>query len=305
SRRPMVGGGILSSLFARYQEKENKDSQQARAYAPPFLPSEGDKVRPAWVFGFLKQPYTIRPQLKVHMPNFGLSDGDAMAIAQWFTEKYAAGWPRRLAKEVRFQKGFTQEELGREAHVGDNVRLLESNALVSADVIDRLTRYAKDAGISIPDAPHALEFIQEREEAYRTAVEAENPHYFEHALAMTTPKGGNCFNCHWRGETKPTGPDDAWAPDFDRVRERLRPDWIRRWLSDPQQIYPGTKMPTLFQPGQQVFQDIFPASSEVQIRGLKDLLMNWERYGSGATSRPVAMSTPKDATPPAGSGGTR
>jgi hypothetical protein len=30
------------------------------------------------------------------------------------------------------------------------------------------------------------------------------------------------------------------------ARERLKPEWIKQWLWDPQQLAPGTKMPTFF-----------------------------------------------------------
>jgi cbb3-type cytochrome oxidase cytochrome c subunit len=36
------------------------------------------------------------------------------------------------------------------------------------------------------------------------------------------------------------------APDLGLAHERLRPEWIVRWLFDPQKIAPGTKMPTFF-----------------------------------------------------------
>jgi hypothetical protein len=56
------------------------------------------------------------------------------------------------------------------------------------------------------------------------------------------------------------------------ARNRLKADWIVRWLLDPQLIQPGTKMPKFFREG--VFQDIFPGTPEEQAEALKDLLMN-------------------------------
>ncbi len=57
-------------------------------------------------------------------------------------------------------------------------------------------------------------------------------------------EGLACINCH----------DFAWfksgsatpAPDMSTIGQRLRPDWFRRWMQDPQRILPGTQMPTYF-----------------------------------------------------------
>ncbi|MBI3988000.1 MAG: c-type cytochrome, partial [candidate division NC10 bacterium] len=56
----------------------------------------------------------------------------------------------------------------------------------------------------------------------------------------------DCFSCHQQGERKPEGPPEGWAPDLTLAKTRLRPDWIVKWLQDPQKIQPGTKMPTFF-----------------------------------------------------------
>ena len=42
--------------------------------APPMLTPEGAKVRPEWLYAFLREPITIRPWLDVRMPSFGLED---------------------------------------------------------------------------------------------------------------------------------------------------------------------------------------------------------------------------------------
>ena len=42
--------------------------------APPLLTPEGAKVKPDWLYAFLRGPITIRPWLEVRMPTFGLDD---------------------------------------------------------------------------------------------------------------------------------------------------------------------------------------------------------------------------------------
>ncbi len=48
----------------------------------PDLSFEGDKVRPAWLFDFLKGPHRIRSTVKARMPNFLLSDREALALTK-------------------------------------------------------------------------------------------------------------------------------------------------------------------------------------------------------------------------------
>ncbi len=56
----------------------------------------------------------------------------------------------------------------------------------------------------------------------------------------------DCWTCHQQGDIPPKGDPASWAPDLKLARERLRPGWTARWLWDPQQVQPGTKMPTFF-----------------------------------------------------------
>lgn len=56
----------------------------------------------------------------------------------------------------------------------------------------------------------------------------------------------NCWTCHQQGNIKPSGDPASYAPDLKMAKERLKPEWISKWLWDPQQLAPGTKMPTFF-----------------------------------------------------------
>src|SRR5206468_11734772 len=58
-----------------------------------------------------------------------------------------------------------------------------------------------------------------------------------------------CMSCHPTGSKLPPGRDPSdLAPDLMLAHERLRPDWILKWLEDPQKIANGTRMPTFFAP---------------------------------------------------------
>lgn len=53
-----------------------------------------------------------------------------------------------------------------------------------------------------------------------------------------------CLSCHDFKGAKSGG--DLRGPDLARVHDRIRPEWIARWLRDPAQISPGTAMPNFF-----------------------------------------------------------
>jgi len=51
-----------------------------------------------------------------------------------------------------------------------------------------------------------------------------------------------CEQCHI-AEAVGTMEAAQLAPSFRLTRERLRREWVVRWLADPQAIAPGTQMP--------------------------------------------------------------
>ncbi|MDB5035564.1 MAG: putative octahem cytochrome c [Chlorobi bacterium] len=56
-----------------------------------------------------------------------------------------------------------------------------------------------------------------------------------------------CQQCHAAGSTPSLGGATAVpAPNLALAGGRLKPEWIVRWISDPQAIAPGTKMPNFF-----------------------------------------------------------
>ncbi|MAZ68668.1 MAG: hypothetical protein CMG49_04810 [Candidatus Marinimicrobia bacterium] len=59
---------------------------------------------------------------------------------------------------------------------------------------------------------------------------------------------GACNNCHFYGDQFPKQTPETWAPNLAMTKERLRHDWVVRWLDNPQAIMPGTKMPAPYIP---------------------------------------------------------
>jgi mono/diheme cytochrome c family protein len=90
------------------------------------------------------------------------------------------------------------------------------------------------------------------------------------AVKMTGKDYFNCFSCHQQGDKKPDGPPEGWAPDLGLARHRLSPDWIIKWLHDPQKVQPGTKMPSFYPGGPD---DVFGGNEDRQIRALRGFIM--------------------------------
>ncbi len=62
------------------------------------------------------------------------------------------------------------------------------------------------------------------------------------ARSLFTSQAAPCLKCHATGD--PQHDKTATAPNFLLAKERLKPDWVERWLTDPQNISPGTAMPS-------------------------------------------------------------
>ena len=81
------------------------------------------------------------------------------------------------------------------------------------------------------------------------------------ARSLFSSKAAPCLKCHATGDAQHD--KNATAPNFLLAKERLKPDWVERWITDPQNISPGTSMPSgLFrqQNGQWVFAGPTPSS---------------------------------------------
>jgi hypothetical protein len=94
-----------------------------------------------------------------------------------------------------------------------------------------------------------------------------------------------CLNCHKVGPqrvTQPIGPPLELAPD------RLRPDWLQRWIASPQRllIYPegAHAMPTNFKSNDPPWPD-FAGSMREQATAVRDVLINYPKIAELPVNR--------------------
>lgn len=102
-----------------------------------------------------------------------------------------------------------------------------------------------------------------------------------------------CVKCHVVAGRLPNQEPANMAPDLAHVPERLRADWLAKWLADPGRIVPGTRMPANFpaDPAENAFPDILGGDQQKQIEAVRAYLLTLG--GTGASrGRMVAERGP-------------
>jgi len=103
--------------------------------------------------------------------------------------------------------------------------------------------------------------------------------------------------CHLLSDEIPPGTTDLGrlAPNLNMARERLRPEWISRWIENPAQIMPGTKMPQFFgEPfGDSPYRTDYAGDAQETIRALRDYLMNLDHVPAARESAAAAAAPPR------------
>ncbi|MFZ3213619.1 MAG: c-type cytochrome [Terriglobales bacterium] len=96
------------------------------------------------------------------------------------------------------------------------------------------------------------------------------------ARSLFTSTAAPCLKCHATGDA---GHDKtATAPNFLLAKDRLKPGWSERWMTDPQSISPGTSMPSgLFRKDgdHYVFAGPTPPSFEGYDKDQRELLVRY------------------------------
>jgi mono/diheme cytochrome c family protein len=93
----------------------------------------------------------------------------------------------------------------------------------------------------------------------------------------------SCWSCHVRGTETPGGPPEQWAPNLAYANGRLNPQWVLRWIKNPQALMPGTKMPSFFEAGQPGPDEIFGGDVDQQIAAMRDYIMSLGWHGGVTT----------------------
>ncbi|HKD35716.1 MAG TPA: hypothetical protein VKB78_02920, partial [Pirellulales bacterium] len=159
---------------------------------------------------------------------------------------------------------------------------------------------------AIDGAEYPYEFDVRTRADHLEQVEQDQPKRLEKALGIVVDNNF-CVKCHKVGDFSPTGTPRAMAPRLDRVHNRLRPEFTHRWIGDPARVLPYTGMPQNFPPppAPPVAQNLYKGTSEDQIDGLVDLLMNFDRFAQDQISIKSLVKPATAAPAAAGAESTR
>jgi cytochrome c2 len=108
----------------------------------------------------------------------------------------------------------------------------------------------------------------------------------------------DCTKCHIVGNSLPGGSAENWAPNFELAEKRLKPEWIEKWITNPADLLPGTKMPTYYDP--KAFDasappDVLGGNAKQQIMALRDYLLTISQHPPQAEQAPAAPKAEEKA----------
>jgi cbb3-type cytochrome oxidase cytochrome c subunit len=173
-------------------------------------------------------------------------------------------------KKTAAEKEAIEKKLNEIKDAKDPKKLDLDLALATVKLeLDRLTEEKKQLAKDKADLdPKVQQAKWETEEAYAAD-----------AYRMLTSRE-LCTKCHQVGNTLAASSDPTakQGPPLDVVFDRLRPDWIERWVDKPQRFVPyQSLMIAYFNKDEDKFQNLHAGPAHEQIRALRDVLLNYRQ----------------------------
>jgi cytochrome c2 len=154
---------------------------------------------------------------------------------------------------------------------------------------------------AVDGATYPYAFDSRTRDSHLEHMVNQNPDHLRDALKIITDNN-YCVKCHLVADFNPGGDPKALAPQLERVHQRLRPDFVHRWVANPKRHLPYTGMPVNIPHNMPVSQQLYEGTSQQQLNAVVDLLMNFDRFTKQQYSIKPLIKPP--TTPPAGSDNT-
>jgi cytochrome c2 len=211
----------------------------------------------------------------------------------------AWGWlpPPLMNEGEKVQPGWLHAFLMDPIAIRPAVVMRMPNFRMSSDEAGKLVNYfAAASGVGYP-----YEYNEQQRQSYLAAQEADRPERLAEAMNIVVD-GNYCVKCHAVEDFQPQGDPTTFGPNLANVHPRLRPEFIRDWVANPKRILPYTGMPVNipFNPEAEnlggVAQKLFSGTSIEQLKGLVDLLMNFDTYAKRQTKvTPLVQEAAQEA----------
>ncbi len=114
----------------------------------------------------------------------------------------------------------------------------------------------------LPEALAALEGTVPDDAIFKTA---RTPALIEAGRSLVGKNAFGCISCHDLAGITNTG---ARGPDLALMNQRIRYDWYRRWLQQPQRMQPGTRMPSVFADGKSQLDKVLDGKPDAQAEAM-------------------------------------
>lgn len=317
-----------AKAYGKFGDPTDKQVQYAWAAAPPSLATEGEKVQPDWLYQFLLNPHMIRPLTVLRMPRFNMSSDEATALVNYFTStekatnpgigltypyvaipQRADGYIRektaeyvaRLKQAGKFED--RKKELAAHFEIAANTRLkaAQERKATAEGMLKTAQDTKNESGVTsakaeIESADAEAKRLQDQiaKKTYDDVVRdwEEREAYIADASRLVINRvAPPCLTCHKAAGYEPNEPK---GPNLDQVADRLRPEWTRRWIANPQRFLSYTTiMPINFPADKTDYQEVFVGNSAEQIQAARDFLLLYPqvRDWSILRNRPVPGAT--------------
>jgi mono/diheme cytochrome c family protein len=114
----------------------------------------------------------------------------------------------------------------------------------------------------LPEALAALEGTEPDDKLYTVSLSAAK---VAAGRKLVGKSAFGCVSCHDLGGIPSGG---TRGPDLASMDQRVRYDWYRNWLEQPQRLSPGTRMPSVFTNGKSLVETVLAGSGDAQAEAM-------------------------------------